>query len=154
MAYPPSIVTPWSNFVEVSQVLHINTIPNLIRVFSFSVKEPMPDWVFVTPANNRMAGTTMRREFYRCLAKAGIRQARFHDLRHTFASLLIQQGANPKYIQEQLGHGSIKVTMDIYGHLFEGDHRAFVSRLDDPHPKAQSATQTQPSLEVPVPTNV
>ncbi len=37
--------------------------------------------------------------------------------------LLIQQKAHPKYIQEQLGHGSIKVAMDIYGHLFEGDYQ-------------------------------
>ena len=76
-----------------------------------------------------------------------MRRVRFHDLRHTFASLLIQQKANPKYIQEQLGHGSIKVTMDIYGHLFEGDHRHFVGRLDDPQ-LTESATQPQPTLEV------
>ena len=76
-----------------------------------------------------------------------MRRVRFHDYRHTFASLFIQQKANPKYIQEQLGHGSIKVTMDIYGHLFEGDHRHFACCLDDPKgPK--SATQPQPALEV------
>lgn len=72
---------------------------------------------------------------------------RLHDCRHTFASLLIQQKANPKYIQEQLGHGSIKVTMDIYGHLFEGDHRHLVCCLDDPQ-ETESATQPQPALEV------
>ena len=58
----------------------------------------------------------------------------------------MQQKANPKYIQEQLGHGSIKVTMDIYGHLFEGDHRHFVHCLDDPQ-MSQTATQPQPALE-------
>jgi len=44
---------------------------------------------------------------------------RFHNLRHTYASLLIAQGEHPKYIQSQLGHSSINVTMDIYGHLME-----------------------------------
>ena len=63
-----------------------------------------------------------------------------------FQTDLIQQKANPKYIQEQLGHGSIKVTMDIYGHLFEGDHRHFVCCLDDPK-GTESATQPQPALE-------
>jgi integrase len=111
-------------------------------------KVPMPDWVFVWPENlARISATTVRRLFYKALEKAEMRRVRFHDLRHTFASLLIQQNANPKYIQEQLGHGSIKVTMDIYGHLFEGDHRHFVHCLDDPQ-MSQTATQPQPALEV------
>ena len=42
---------------------------------------------------------------------------RFHDLRHTYASLLIDQGENIKYIQTQLGHSKIQTTLDIYGHL-------------------------------------
>ena len=57
------------------------------------------------------------------LKEAGIRQIRFHDLRHTFASQLIEQGAHPKYIQEQLGHASITMTMDTYGHLFPNRNR-------------------------------
>ena len=81
-----------------------------------------------------------------------MRHVRFHDLRHTFASLLIQQGANPKYIQQQLGHGSISITLDIYSHLFHGDHRHHVHQLDDPQErtektheeKVQNATQPQP----------
>jgi integrase len=45
---------------------------------------------------------------------------RFYDLRHTHASLLIAEGVHPKKIAERLGHSSIKLTMDTYGHLFEG----------------------------------
>ena len=88
------------------------------------------------------------RVFHRCLDEAGIKRVRFHDLRHSFASLLIQKGANPKYIQEQLGHSSIKVTMDVYGHLFEGDHRHVINLLDDAQEQAESATPPQPTLEV------
>jgi integrase len=44
---------------------------------------------------------------------------RFHDLRHTYASLLIAQGAHPKLIQEQLGHASVQITLDRYGHLMD-----------------------------------
>ena len=117
--------------------------------------QPRPDWVFLTPAGKRVSETTLRRAFYHCLDRAGLRRVRFHDLRHTYASLLIQQGAKPKYIQAQLGHGSIQVTMDIYGHLFEGDDRHVVSRLDDPPAEAvqdrageaKSATQPQPHLD-------
>lgn len=53
------------------------------------------------------------------LDAAGIsRSVRIHDLRHTCASLLIAQGAHPKAIQQHLGHSSISVTLDRYGHLF------------------------------------
>ncbi len=45
---------------------------------------------------------------------------RFHLLRHTFASRLLQNRESPAYVKEQLGHHSIQVTVDIYGHLFPG----------------------------------
>jgi len=50
--------------------------------------------------------------------RAGQPEIRFHDLRHFFASLLISQGFSPKYVCDQLGHSSIQVTFDTYGHLF------------------------------------
>ena len=43
---------------------------------------------------------------------------RFHDLRHFFASMLIAQGESPKYVCDQLGHSSVQITFDVYGHLF------------------------------------
>ncbi len=57
-----------------------------------------------------------RREFEKSLQAAGLRKIRFHDLRHTTASLLIQNGAPRAYVNDQLGHSSIKITVDIYGH--------------------------------------
>jgi integrase len=54
---------------------------------------------------------------------------RFHNLRHTYANLLIAQGEHPKYIQSQLGHSSITVTMDIYGHLMDTVNRGAANRL-------------------------
>src|SRR5262249_40319240 len=64
------------------------------------------------------------------LSKAGVRRVRFHDLRHTFASRLLQNGESPAYVKDQMGHHSIKVTVDIYGHLVPGSNRAAVDRLD------------------------
>jgi len=78
--------------------------------------------------------------WYACLEASGIRRIRFHDLRHTYASLLIEQGAHPKYIQEQMGHSSIKVTMDTYGHLFPNRERGWADKLDE----ATNATPAQP----------
>ncbi|MBW2061861.1 MAG: site-specific integrase [Deltaproteobacteria bacterium] len=70
------------------------------------------------------------REFKATLRRAGLRNIRFHDLRHTYASLLIDQGEHPKYIQAQMGHSSINITMDIYGHLMSVVNRDASSRLD------------------------
>lgn len=71
----------------------------------------------------------LRRGFYPTLRKAGIRKIRFHDLRHTYASLLIRQGEHPKYIQSQKGHWSIKVTIDIYGHLMEATNHEAANKI-------------------------
>jgi integrase len=61
---------------------------------------------------------------------------RFHDLRHTAASMLIAQGAHPKIIQERLGHASITTTMDRYGHLFDGHDTQLIEGLDAAHDEA------------------
>jgi integrase len=55
---------------------------------------------------------------------------RFHDLRHTAVALAIEQGAHPKAIQERLGHSSVMVTLDRYGHLFEGLDAELADGLD------------------------
>ncbi|MBH0188921.1 MAG: tyrosine-type recombinase/integrase [Nitrospira sp.] len=100
--------------------------------------QPLPPWVFLTPQGTRLTPEVLRKAFYACLEASGLRRARFHDLRHTFASLLIQQGTNVKYIQSQLGHSSISITLDVYSHLFEGDHRHQVQRLDDVVPETEA----------------
>ncbi len=61
----------------------------------------------------------------------GLRPVRFHDLRHTYASLLIQQGESLAYVKDQLGHHSIQITVDTFGHLVPGGNRRAVDRLDD-----------------------
>lgn len=48
---------------------------------------------------------------------------RLHDIRHTFSILLLNNGESPVYVKEQLGHSSIKMTVDIYGHLIPGANR-------------------------------
>ena len=77
------------------------------------------DLVFPSPEGCRTMHTNvMNRFFYPALRKAGLRQVSFHSLRHSNASFRIQAGQNIKYIQGQIGHASINMTMDVYGHLF------------------------------------
>jgi integrase len=54
-----------------------------------------------------------------------------HTLRHTYASLLIQNGESLAYVRDQLGHASIKITVDTNGHLVPGANKAAVDRLDE-----------------------
>ncbi len=55
---------------------------------------------------------------------------RFHDLRHTYAALMVAAGAHPKYLQAQMGHSSIRVSLDLYGHLFPDANRSVLAELD------------------------
>jgi integrase len=69
-------------------------------------------------------------KFFPALKAAKVRRVRFHDLRHTYASMLIALGVNIKFLQQQLGHKSIKVTYDTYGHLFPEVDQEIPERLE------------------------
>ena len=87
--------------------------------------------VFCSPDGEPINPDTFaQRDWARALRRAELRRIRFHDLRHTYASLLIAQGAHPKYIQAQLGHASIQTTLDRYGHLMPDAHAAEARKLD------------------------
>jgi len=79
------------------------------------------------------------------LEKVGLRKFRFHDLRHSFGSHLIQDGASLAYVKEQMGHSSIQITVDTYGHLIPEADIAWVDRLDEKTTPQQSATPAQPT---------
>jgi Phage integrase family len=75
------------------------------------------------------------------------RRFRFHDLRHTFGSLLIEDGASLAYVKDQMGHGSIQVTVDTYGHLIPGANINWVDGLDRKTTPPQNATPAQLEAE-------
>jgi len=64
-----------------------------------------------------------------------------HDLRHTAAALLIAEGAHPKAIMERLGHSSIEVTLDRYGHLLPGLDEFLADKLDGTYRAAARGTR-------------
>ena len=76
-------------------------------------------------------------------AGAGLAGIRFHDLRHFFASMLIAQGESAKYGCDQMGHSSIQVTFDTYGHLFPQAKHEASSKLEE----AMFAKHKEPSVE-------
>ena len=81
------------------------------------------------------------RVWWRALEVADLaRSTRIHDLRHTCASLLIRQGVHPKAIQNHLGHASIQITMDRYGHLLPDQFDDLASRLDVVHADVSAPT--------------
>ena len=73
--------------------------------------------VFTTCVGTPLDGPGVTRRFQRVLAKAGLPRKRFHDLRHTCASLLLAQGVHPRVIMEILGHSQMSLTMDTYSHV-------------------------------------
>ncbi|MBI4595010.1 MAG: site-specific integrase [Candidatus Tectomicrobia bacterium] len=88
------------------------------------------DLVFPTKVGTpEDAKNMLRYWFWPALRRTGLPRIRFQDLRHTYASLLIFQGEHPKYIQSQLGHSSIIVTMDTYGHLMKSVNQEAATRL-------------------------
>ncbi len=88
--------------------------------------------VFRNSAGGPLDESNVRKRLLRpCLERAGLRQIHPHVLRHTFASLLLSNGEPITYVKEQLGHASIQLTVDTYGHLIPGANKAAVDRLDD-----------------------
>ena len=88
--------------------------------------------VFPNKAGNPINHNNLiQRHFYPSLEKAGLPRIRFHDIRHTYASLLIEQGENIKYIQSQLGHSSPSVTLNVYAHLMKPANQEAASKLEN-----------------------
>jgi integrase len=89
------------------------------------------DLIFPSEGGTPLDGRNMVRQYFEpALRKAGLPRMRFHDLRHTYASLLIAQGEHPKLISEQLGHASIQITLDRYGHLMDQSYGDASERLE------------------------
>lgn len=84
---------------------------------------------------SRLDGTPLRpNTVTRCWneisKKAGVKQIRLHDARHTHASLMLKQGIHPKIVQERLGHSSISMTLDTYSHVSPGLQEAAAQKFD------------------------
>jgi integrase len=96
--------------------------------------------VFSSLSGGMMLSANFGRDVWKkALKAADLGHARPHDLRHTCASLMIQAGAHPKAIQLHLGHASIEVTMNLYGHLFPDHMEAQAAKLHEAYADAHAA---------------
>jgi integrase len=89
------------------------------------------DLVFSTAIGTPIdGGDLLRAHFYPLLARAGLPRVRFHDLRHTAATLLLAAGTHPKIVAERLGHSTPTVTLNVYSHVTPTMQREAAATLD------------------------
>lgn len=96
-----------------------------------------PEWnsqdnlVFPTSIGNPIRATNLVEwSFHRVLDRAGLPRIRFHDLRHTAATLMLERGVNPKVVSEMLGHSDIAISLGVYGHVTPRMQQAAVDVMD------------------------
>jgi integrase len=90
------------------------------------------EWLFPTRVGIPIScHNLIDRSWKPLLKKAGLSDTRFHDLRHTCATLLLTKGVHPKIVQEMLGHSSITITLDLYSHVLPDMQREAVSAMED-----------------------
>jgi integrase len=90
----------------------------------------LDDLVFGSVEGKPIDPGVLSHSFARIAKRAGLNNMRFHDLRHSFASLMLLRGAKPKVICEVLGHASVAFTMDVYSHIIEGMQSDAMALLD------------------------
>ena len=87
--------------------------------------------VFQTESGRAVSPRNLSRHFYIALDKADLPRIRFHDLRHTAATILLSQNVHPKVVQEMLGHSSITLTLDTYSHVIQGIQKEAANKMDE-----------------------
>ena len=86
--------------------------------------------IFTTPFGAAMDPRGATREYHALLGVAGLPSVRFHDLRHTAATLLLAQGVDPRTIMETLGHSQISLTLNTYSHVLPALQEEAAKKLD------------------------
>ena len=87
--------------------------------------------VFTTRTGTVLEPRNVNRLLDERIAAAGVRRIRFHDMRHTCASLLLSQGVQVRVVMEVLGHSQMSITTDLYGHVMPPATRAAAAAMDD-----------------------
>jgi len=98
----------------------------------------LDDLVFVTERGKPVDPSVVSSSFHKLVKKARLDGVRFHDCRHTFASLMLLRKVSPKVVSEMLGHASSAFTMDTYQHIINGMQKDAVAQLDEVLPEGVS----------------
>ena len=88
--------------------------------------------VFTNPKGGYLSPFSIDYHFQKALERAGLSPIRFHDLRHTSATLLLKYGVHPKIVQERLGHANISMTLDIYSHVIPSMQEEAALKIEGP----------------------
>jgi integrase len=100
----------------------------------------LDDLVFANAEGKPLNPSVLSYNFGKIARKAGLQGVRFHDLWHTFASLILLRGAKPKVISEALGHASVAFTMDTYSHIMQGIQSDAMALLNEVLPAGKNGT--------------
>ena len=101
---------------------------------------PFPDWVFASVTGTALDEANVRKAFNRILDTAELDRRGPHQMRHTFASLLLKDGAPITYVSRQLGHKDASITLRVYAHwLPDASRESLVDGLDDTAPRGPQA---------------
>ena len=95
--------------------------------------------VFAYPDGSPPVPDRISWHFRRILSRLGLKPIRFHDLRHTHASLMLRQGVHPKIVSERLGHSTVSITLDTYSHVTPGLQEAAARTFEDSLAQTQEA---------------
>lgn len=118
-------------FTSNRQIDMCNELAKVLKEWKIKCPHSDKNLVFPNLNGNFLDPDNMiKRKFEPILRKAGIAKMPFHSLRHSYTALLISQNVPIKYIQKQLGHSSIEVTLDTYGHLTPEVHEKGIEALD------------------------
>ena len=140
-----------SRRVDMSHELRATLLEFRNRCFDAAVlqgKTTVPQLVFCGAHGRPWSIAWLSTIHRRVCARAGLRLTRIHDLRHSYATIQLYEHHAPiQYVSEQLGHASIKITVDTYGHPRQGTSIALADRLDHPLTNAAPyATPAQPDV--------
>ena len=135
-----------SRLVHMSRQLTQVLANYLLEIEKLRIKnrwKKAPEWLFFNRSGDFIDPDDYRERVYKEIfrkenerrqaeGKPPLRRITLHQLRHTFASSLIKRREHLDYIMKQMGHSSIQVTIDLYGHLLPLDNREAADKLDDP----------------------
>jgi len=133
--------------VDVSSQL-ADALRNHMRGFIMDAADDGPQFVFANQSGRPLSKNSWRRRvFDKAVKKAEIKRITPHQLRHTYATLRISKGDNIADVSKQLGHHSVKLTLDVYYHWIPGGKKEEVDALDDPTLEIHFTPPAHPSAD-------
>jgi integrase len=101
------------------------------RAMSAERLQPSTGHVFTTTTGRPVEPQALHRWYKSALRRAGLPDTRFHDLRHSVATILLEAGVHPRVVMEILGHSQISITLDTYSHVMPHVQRDGLARMED-----------------------